>query len=98
MIQVVKIRILFLAIIKTSNDLVDWITVDSNSYFTFFKFFMIGFKYFLASDVGIIATKILNVGATISRRFLIPEKLTEIINDGSGSCFIIPDIPQTFTA
>ena len=55
---------------------------------------MVGFKSFLTSDVGIFPTKILNVGAAISGRFLVPEKLAEIINDGGGSCFIIPDIPR----
>jgi hypothetical protein len=98
MIQVIKVRILFLTIIKASNDLVGWITVNSNTNLTVFKFLMIGFKSFLASDVGILATKILNVGAARRRRFLVPEKLAKIINDGCGSCFIIPDIPQTFTA
>jgi hypothetical protein len=91
-------RILFLTIIKTSNDLVDRITVDSNTNLTRFKFFMIGFKSFLTSDVGILPTMILNVGATIPGWFLVPEKLAEIINNGCGSCFIVPDIPQTFAA
>ena len=91
-------RFKFLAIIKASNDLVDRITVDGNSYFAIFKFLMIGFESFFASDVGIFATMILNIGTAIRCRFLVPEKLAEIINDGCGSCFIVPDIPQTFTA
>ena len=54
---------------------------------------MIGFKAFLTSDIRILSTMILNVGATIRGRFLVPEKLAKIINDGGGSCFIVPDIP-----
>jgi hypothetical protein len=91
-------RFKFLAIIKASNDLVDWITINGDSNLAGFKFFMIGFKSFLASDVGVSPTIILNISTAIGRRFLVPEKLTEIINDSGGSCFIIPDIPQTFTA
>ena len=71
-IQVIKMGILFLTIIKARNDLVDGITVDSNSNLTFFKFFMIGFKSFLASDVRILATKILNIGSAICGGFLVP--------------------------
>jgi hypothetical protein len=75
MIQI-KMRIHLLTIIKAPNNLVDGITVDRNSYFTIFEFLMIGFKSFLASDVGIFPTMILNVGPTIRGRFLVPEKLT----------------------
>ena len=84
---------MFLTIIKTCNDLVDGITIDSDANLTVFQFLMIRLEYFLTSDVGILSTMILNVGATIRGRFLVPEKLAEIINDGCGSGFIIPDLP-----
>jgi hypothetical protein len=45
-----------------------------------------------------LSTKILNVGTAIRGGFLVPEKLAEIINDGGGSGFIVPDIPQTLVA
>jgi hypothetical protein len=41
---------------------------------------------------------ILHISPAISRGFLVPEKLAEIINDGRGSGFIVPDIPQTLAA
>ena len=97
-IEVIKMRILFLTIIKTPNDLIDRITVDRNTNLTVFKFFMVGFKSFLTSDVGILPTIILNIGSTMIGGLFIPEKLPQIINNSGGSCFIIPDIPQTFNA
>ena len=57
--------IYFLTIIKSCNDLVDWIAVHGNANLAGFKLLMIGFKPFLASDVGVLSTIILNIGTAM---------------------------------